>query len=280
MTLSINLESIKNQKAASNRKLVAIYAIPLIVALYIYQQEATLLASYLSVFISVCLFIGMLVIVLKKDEKASSFSVPEFSEYATIQEAAPLPAKPRRWSIRLLKEMEWKKFEELCLGFFFLKGANAQLIPKGTNGYIELRLDHSTKVNAVVKHKTSLKDIGVKEIKALLTLMAQLNVQKGFYMTAGSFSTEAKAFAKEHKVTLISGGMLLTMLKRLRVSQQKKLLAKAIEGDYKAPTCPACNIKMVSRHGPHQDKYYWGCVNKPKCRHIMPRQSQRQAPRW
>jgi len=249
------------------------YAAPVIIAAFLYKYEAAVLAVALFLAIAAVLFL------IKSSGRNNGFSVPTISDYPTIQEAAPLPSAPRQWSIRLLQEIEWKKFEELCLGYFLLKGANATLIPKGTNGFIQLRLENAAEVNAIVKHKTSIKDIGVKEIKALLSLMALSKVQKGFYMTAGSFSEEAKVFAKENKVTLISGGMLLTMLKRLRPSQQKKLLARTIEGDYRTPTCPACNVKMISLLGPHQNKYYWGCIYKPKCKHIMPRKAQRQSPR-
>lgn len=280
MTLNINLDFIKKQTLSSILIMASIYAAPLIIAVYLYKYESASFASYALFVMALFLFIVLPLFTFKKNKtQPNGFSVPTISDYPTIQEAAPLPAVPRNWSIRLLSEIEWKKFEELCLGYFSLKDVYAELIPKGTNGYIELRLDGAAKVNAIVKHKTSIKDIGVKDIKALLTLMAQLGVSKGFYMTPGSFSDEAKAFAKENKVTLISGGMLLTMLKRLRNSQQKRLLNVATEGDYRTPTCPSCNVKMISRHGPHQDKYYWGCIYKPRCKHIRPRREQRQVPR-
>jgi len=260
-------------------KMTLVMASPLIIAALLYQYQPDLFTSYLLFAFGLLFILLVLWVLIRDDKQANGFSVPTISDYQTILEVEPLPAVPLGWSMRLIREMEWKKFEELCVAYFHLKGTNATLIPKGLNGYIELRLNKTTAVNAIVKHKTILKDVGVKEIKALLDLMAREKVSKGFYMAAGSFSAEAKTFAKENNVTLISGGMLLTMLKRLSVSQQEKLLTQATEGDYKAPTCPACNIKMISLHGPHQDKYYWGCVNKPKCRYIMPRHAQRKFPR-
>lgn len=278
MTVSINFDTIKKQKLGSGL-IVSMLAITLIAAVFLSKPEVALFVVYASFAIVIFFIIAMLFLTRKSNEKADGFSVPTISEYPTIQEAAPLPVGPREWSTRLLSEMEWKKFEQLCLAYFQLKDVSAKLIKNGTRGFIELKLNQATEVNAIVQHKTSLKDIGVKEIKELLALMTRAQVSKGFYMTASSFSAEAKEFAKEHKVTLISGGMLLTMLKRLRNGEQKRLLATATEGDYRTPTCPACDVKMISRHGPHQDKYYWGCIYKPRCKHIMPRRAQRAEPR-
>lgn len=279
MALSINIDMIKKRKISTILVMASMYAIPLMIAAFLYRQEVALNTSYALLALAILSFIALPILAFKQNEKPNGFSVPTISDYPTIQEAASLPTEPRQWSTRLIREIEWKKFEQLCLDYFQLKGANARLIPKGVNGFIELRLNNATEVNAIVQHKTFLKDIGVKEIKALLALMMQSNVSKGFYIAGGSFSDEAKVLAKENQVTLISGGMLLTMLKRLKASQQKKLLTSATEGDYRTPTCPACDVKMISRHGPHQDKYYWGCIYKPRCKHIMPRQAQRAEPR-
>jgi hypothetical protein len=277
MTLPNNLIFFK--KSSADLFMALICALPLLLTLYLIKQEAILFAPLLLVATAVLFFFSVLWLLIRDDARSNGFSVPTISDYPTIQEALPLPEVPRTWSIRLIQEMEWKRFERLCLWYFLDKDVKATLVEKGTNGYIKLRLDHAKEVNAIVKHKTALKDIGVKDIKSLLVLMAKMRVNRGFYMAAGSFSAEAKVFAKENNVTLISGGMLLTMLKRLKPMAQMRLLEMATEGDYKTPTCPACNIKMVSLHGPHQDKYYWGCANKPKCKHIRPRREQRMIPR-
>ncbi len=271
--------SIDFKKSSSSLIMALICATPLILTIFLRNYDTALFTPFLLVATTVFFFVSVTWFLIREDESHNTFSVPTISDYPTIQEGFPMPGVPQYWTTGLIQEIEWKRFERLCFWYFLIKDVKATLVQKGTNGYIQLCLDQAIDVNAVVKHKTSLKDVGVKDIKSLLTLMAKENVSKGFYMAAGSFSPEAKVFAKENKVTLISGGMLLTMIKRLRQAQQMKLLDMATEGDYKTPTCPACDIKMVSLHGPHQDKYYWACVNKPVCKHIMPRRAQRMLPR-
>ncbi len=271
--------SINVNRSSASLVMALICAAPLILTIFLRMNDAALFTPFLLLATTVFFFVSVLWLLIREDERPNTFSVPTISDYPTIQEGFPIPGTPRHWTTGLIQEMEWKRFERLCLWYFLVKDIKATLVQKGTNGYIQLSLDQTIEVNAVVKHKTSLKDVGVKDIKSLLNLMVKENVSKGFYMAAGSFSPEAKIFAKENNVTLISGGMLLTMLKRLRQVQQMKLLHMATEGDYKTPTCPACDIKMVSLHGPHQDKYYWACVNKPVCKHIMPRRAQRMLPR-
>lgn len=277
MILNVNLEFVK--RTLPVLIVASICAAPLILTLFLRKYDAALFTPFLLTATTLFFFVTIVWFFIRNDGKPHGFSVPTISDYPTIQEEFPIPGTPEHWTTGLIQEMEWKRFERLCLWYFLVKDVKAALIQKGANGYIQLCLDHTAQVNAIAKHKTCLKDIGVKEIKSLLALMENENVSKGFYIAAGSFSAEAKAFAKEHQVTLISGGMLLTMLKRLREGLQVKLLHMATEGDYKTPTCPACDIKMASLHGPHQDKYYWACVNKPVCKHILPRRAQRMLPR-
>jgi len=100
-------------------------------------------------------------------------------------------------------------------------------------------------------------------IREFLGVLTHEKVPKGFFMTSGDFTDEAKKVAKANKINLINGEMFLSMIQRLPEASQQKLLALAIAGDYRTPTCSQCGIKMVrreSKRGP-----FWGCSNYPKC---------------
>jgi restriction system protein len=45
---------------------------------------------------------------------------------------------------------------------------------------------------------------------------------------------------------------------------KNKLLALAVAGDYRTPTCSQCGVKMVKRKS--KRGAFWGCMNYPTCR--------------
>lgn len=54
--------------------------------------------------------------------------------------------------------------------------------------------------------------------------------------------------------------------------KQRRLLEVALEGDYRTPTCPQCDIKMVlreSKKGRGNGGQFWGCVRYPRCKQTL-----------
>src|SRR3954466_3918134 len=45
-----------------------------------------------------------------------------------------------RWSLELLKHLEWRRFEELCVAYFEALGFSAQISHSRTDGAVELGL--------------------------------------------------------------------------------------------------------------------------------------------
>jgi len=174
--------------------------------------------------------------------------------------------QPKEWTLKLIQEIEWKKFEELSTAFYLEKGINAEATSLGADGGIDIKLyqDDTGKPTSLVQCKAWYnKQVGVKEIREFLGVLTHEKIAKGFYMTSGEFSEDAKATAKNNRITLISGEMFLIMIQRLSDDSQKKLLQLATAGDYKTPSCSACGTKMVRRKGDKTD--FWGCSNFPKC---------------
>ena len=175
--------------------------------------------------------------------------------------------QPKEWTLKLIQEIEWKKFEELSTGFYLVKGIRAEATSLGADGGIDIKLyqDDTGKPTSLVQCKAWYnKQVGVKEIREFLGVLTHEKISKGFYMTSGDFSEDAKETAKNNRISLISGEMLLIMLQRLSEDSQKRLLELATAGDYKTPSCSACGTKMVRRKGDKTD--FWGCSNFPKCR--------------
>lgn len=178
----------------------------------------------------------------------------------------PLP-KPTAWSLELLRQIEWKRVEELTAAYFREKSFRTETIKAGADGGIDVKLFSTGKTDpfAVVQCKAwNTQKVGVKPVRELLGVMAHEKVAKGIFVTTGEYTQEAIAFAKENPINLITGEMLSKGIFALADDARARLLAVATEGDYTTPTCPSCGIKMVRRSSDRGS--FWGCTNYPRCR--------------
>lgn len=173
------------------------------------------------------------------------------------------------WSLELLRNIEWKRFEDVCQKFYEIKGIKSETTALGPDGGIDIHLyqDDSGKATAIVQCKAwGKRYVGVQPVRELLGVMAHEKIAKGFFMASGNFSDDAKQFAQTNPITLVNGDMLVAMIKRLPEAQQQALLAFATDGDYTTPTCPSCGIKMRRVAGTNGRHDFWGCANYPRCR--------------
>lgn len=185
--------------------------------------------------------------------------------------AAPVTSTPTptEWSIELLRDLEWKRFEDVCQKFYALKGIRSETTPLGPDGGIDIRLyqDESGKATSIIQCKSWGKRlVGVQPVRELLGVMVHEKIGKAFFMASGNFSDEAKAFAQSNPITLINGDMLVAMIKRLPAAEQRTLLTFATQGDFTTPTCPSCGIKLRHVAGIGGRPDFWGCQNYPRCR--------------
>jgi restriction system protein len=181
-------------------------------------------------------------------------------------------AKPTAWSLKLLQNIEWKRFEDLCAAFYKEKGIRCETTPLGADGGVDIRLfqDANTpQATAVVQCKAwGEKQVGVKPIRELLGVMTHEKIGKSFFMAPGGFTDDAREFAQANRITLLDGKLFLSMLERLPAEARQKLLAFATSGDYTTPSCPSCGDKMRRQSGSRGD--FWSCRNYPRCRQTLP----------
>ena len=194
-------------------------------------------------------------------------AIPAAAKPEPIVESKKL--KPTEWTIGLLRDIEWKRFEDVCQKFYEKKGIRSETTALGPDGGIDIRLyqDDSGIATSIVQCKAwGERYVGVKPVRELLGVMTHEKIAKAFFMTSGYYSDEAKAIAQANRITLIDGDMLLMMIRRLPAEAQESLLAFGVEGDYATPTCPSCGIKMKHVQGKASRPDFWGCHNYPRCR--------------
>lgn len=181
---------------------------------------------------------------------------------------AEIEAKPTAWSIDVIRAVEWKRFEDLCQKFYESSGIRSETTALGPEGGMDILLyqDDGGKPTAIV-HCAAGGDclVGVRPVRELLGVMTHEKIGRAFFVTSGHFADAAKVVATGNRITLISGDMLLMMIKRLPEAARTSLLEVATEGDYKTPTCPACGIKMKRLSGKPGSPDSWACHNYPRC---------------
>ena len=193
--------------------------------------------------------------------------------YHTPHEVNPMKKKPTEWSLKLIQNLEWKRFEELCVAYYNEKGIRAETTKLGADGGIDIKLyqDNSGKPTAIAQCKALKNKIGIKYIREFLGVMTHEKVSKGFYLTSNGFTDDAKNIARDNNITLFNGAMILMMIKRLPEQSQNKLITMVTQGDYTTPTCVQCGTKMIRRQSKDVKKpEFWGCSNFPKCRRTLP----------
>jgi len=210
----------------------------------------------------------------KPPVKYTSDPVKQYRERFEDQVVSVKEAKPAAWSLPLISTLEWRRFEQLCMELFKLKGYGVNDTGAGADGGTDFYLykpDVYDRPVAVVQCKSWAKPVGVKTVRELFGVMAAEKIPNAIVMVPGTFTKEAKSFTDSKRLKLIDGERLFGMIQKLSEPAQKGLLQRMTEGDYKTPSCPSCDVKLVARKGKAERSDFWGCGNFPKCRYTMKR---------
>ncbi len=172
-------------------------------------------------------------------------------------------------NIDLLKKIEWRRFEELCAAYFKEIGFLPKTQSFGSDGGIDIHLfwkGLNQKVGIVQCKAWPDSLVGVAQVRELYGVMMSEKVRKAFFITSNDFSKDAKKFAVDKNLTLITGIELIGKINKLNKVQKEKLFNLATAGNYTIPTCVGCGAKMIFRNGSPD---FWGCTNYPNCRKTM-----------
>jgi restriction system protein len=184
------------------------------------------------------------------------------------------PQQSYHWTVAILRDIEWKRFEVVCSEYLKMVGFIATETNIGADGGVDIRIHKPGVDNSagIVQCKAwNSYKVGIKPVRELFGVMAAERISTGIFMTSGEFTTEAEQFAKG-KITLVSGERLLSLICKLAAADQDRLLNIALEGDYKTPTCPRCGVKMTLRESTKRSNtggQFWGCVQYPRCKQTL-----------
>lgn len=89
--------------------------------------------------------------------------------------------KPTAWSLELIRDLEWKRFEDVCQQFYEMKGIRSETTALGPDGGIDIRLyqDDSGLASSIVQCKAwGERFVGVKPVRELLGVMIHEKIGK------------------------------------------------------------------------------------------------------
>ena len=194
------------------------------------------------------------------------------SSEALTQAAARAKFDTRNWTPELLKQLEWRRFEELCVAYYQGLGFTTQLEGLGADGGIDivLRASESASVASLARCKAwDAHRVGIKAVKDLRASASAAKIADAVLLTSGRFTQEALDLAAREKIEMIDGAGLLKKMAALPPEQSAALLKFATAGDFLTPTCPRCSVKMASRQSTRGGRKFWGCKNYPQCKHTF-----------
>ena len=204
-----------------------------------------------------------------KSSQSSGESMGSREDVGPPPRTAALAEKPEinSWTLDALQQLEWKRFELLCVGYYEAMGFTVKTVPHGPDGGIDATLYKAGRDGpvAVVQCKAWRKPVKVEQVRALAGLMHEHKVRRGvFWSLSGYVGRPVQESAERAGIQLLDGAGIVERLRALDQYKQATLLKHAFRGDYRTPTCAACGIKMVERKGPAGA--FWGCLNYPGCR--------------
>lgn len=203
---------------------------------------------------------------------------------ATDAPAAPAAAPPAEhdaaavWTTELLAALDWRRFEELCAGYFRLRGYRTEHRPLGSDGGIHVELyrpDAGDRLLGILLCRACSNGgcTGIRELRELYGMMAAEAAALGLYVSRSGYSAEAVAFAQGKHLRLLDPSGLVALLQKLPAEASAALYAEIVQDDYATPSCPQCGDKMLLRtlnSGARAGTRFWGCRHYPDCRGLMP----------
>lgn len=180
-------------------------------------------------------------------------------------------------SIEDIRKLTWHQFESIVgeafrrRGYFVVETGGG-----GADGGVDLVLRREGKTFYVqCKHWKKWK-VDVKDVREFFGVISARRVDGGFFVASGTYTKDAREFARECGLELINGPALERMV--LKVRGPKRTVERAAMETHVVshsapleapPACPACGGQMVVRtakRGPNAGQDFWGCATYPKCR--------------
>jgi len=201
---------------------------------------------------------------------SSPMVVREPTPAVTSTSPVPVP-EPVKLTSELLRRLEWKRFELLVQRDLEARGVRVESTGVGVEGGVDLHLYRGDEVQPygfVQCHAHAGRPVTVDQLTAFFALMTASPVEATF-VTSGTFSPGAQAWAQTKGVALLSGDAIVARFNALPATTRSRILDEVTAGDYLTPTCRSCDVKLVPATVPAPE-IAWVCPRAPRCTYTLP----------
>lgn len=182
--------------------------------------------------------------------------------------------------------LSWQEFEMLVGEAFRQRGFTVlETGGGGADGGVDLVLSNGREKYLVQCKQWRAAKVGVTIVRELYGVMAAKGATGGFVVTSGTFSAEARDFAKSRNIDLIDGPKLTAMISKVQSCQRAgETLPTAprvtapppadherlamVSAPVLCSRCGAPMVKRIAKKGANAGKPFWGCSAFPQCREI------------
>jgi restriction system protein len=187
-----------------------------------------------------------------------------------------------RWNIRKkaeeaksvedLRRLSPTEFEAMVVELFTAEGHKARRTGAIGDHGVDVVIQAANGEKWVVQCKRWRGSVGEPVIRDFHGVMQHEKADKGAIITNGTFTPQAKEWARGKPLSLMEGDEFLSLLKKARGTHRPITSAAAQATEATPPLCPKCGSQMVVRiakQGPNTGGKFWGCPKYPNCRGIL-----------
>ena len=169
-----------------------------------------------------------------------------------------------RTGLESLRALSWQDFERLVGEAYRRQGyAVEEVGGSAPDGGIDLLL-YRQGAKAIVQCKRwRTAQVGVALIREFFGVTVAENAARGIFVTTGTYTPDASAFARGKPLELVDGEALARLLRGVQLAQSGQEIRPRT-----ALACPRCGSEMVRRmaqRGAHAGREFWGCRRYPGC---------------
>jgi restriction system protein len=168
--------------------------------------------------------------------------------------------------------MTWSELEDLVghtyqrLGYKLVRRGGAQ-----PDGGVDLELRRAGERALVQCKRWKSWQVGVKPLRELWGVASSEGATRAIFVTTGTYTLAARAFAADKALELIDGAGLAGLVEAAGHAPDPLLASpSATPGAVPCPRCGRPMVRRIARHGPNPGQEFWGCSDYPHCRGTLP----------
>ncbi|CAM4263278.1 restriction endonuclease [Vibrio agarivorans] len=166
----------------------------------------------------------------------------------------------------VINDMSWIEFEAFIGEFFRQNGYEVkQYLSHSPDGGVDIELRKNGELSLVQCKHWKTRKVGVQVLREMYGVMLSQQAARMILVTSGSYTSEAKEFAKGKRFWLVDKDELVNMIE----SGKQSLNSSTPAPPKPNLTCPVCNSTLVIRvakKGQNKGKNFYGCERFPDCR--------------